>query len=92
MLAKLFVPADCPLLHHGSHLDPIVHAALAHRLPQIEDLRRVVRDAVGAVGSHAAVGRVAEPLGCIRDVAFSTVLLIWVGLTGRSSSQQKNKF
>ena len=65
-----FIPADGPLLDDGPHLDPLVHAALAHRLPQVEHLRRVVRDAVGAVGGHAAVGWVTETLGFVWDVAF----------------------
>ena len=71
-VATLFVPAHCPLLDHWPHLDPLVHAALAHRLLQVEHLRHAVRDAVGAVGGHAAVQRVAETLGFIRNVAFST--------------------
>ena len=66
-----FLPADCPLLDDGPHLDPLVDAALAHRLPQLERLRRVVRDAVGAVGGHAAVGWVAETLGSVWKVAFA---------------------
>ena len=70
-----FIPADCPLLDDGPHLDPLVDAALAHRLPQVERLRRVVRDAVGAVGGHAAVGRVAETLGFVRDVAFAATTI-----------------
>ena len=67
---RSFIPADGPLLDDGPHLDPFVDAALAHRLPQVEHLRRVVRDAVGAVGGHAAVGWVAETLGSVWDVAF----------------------
>ena len=67
------IPADCPLLDDGPHLDPLVDAALAHGLPQVERLRRVVRDAVGAVGGHAAVGRVAETLGFVGDAAFSPI-------------------
>ena len=68
-----FMPADCPLLDDGPHLDPLVDAALAHGLPQVERLRRAVRDAVGAVGGHAAVGRVAETLGFVGDAAFSPI-------------------
>ena len=72
------IPADGPLLDDGPLFDPLVHAALAYRLPQVEYLRRVVRDAVGAVGGHAAVGGVAETLGFVWDVAFLLLLSILV--------------